>query len=66
MDFSLIKASDLIRVNHKGEIVEGDRPVNGAAFAIHSAIHKARPDVITACHAHSMYGKTWVGLAVLL
>jgi ribulose-5-phosphate 4-epimerase/fuculose-1-phosphate aldolase len=59
MHFSQIKSSDLILVNHEGEVVEGDRPVNKAAFAIHSQIHDARPDVIAAAHAHSVYGKTW-------
>ena len=29
-------------------------PVNGAAFAIHSQIHAARPDVIAAAHSHSV------------
>ncbi|WP_077212223.1 class II aldolase/adducin family protein [Bacillus dakarensis] len=59
MHFGQIKASDLILVNHEGEVVEGDRPVNRAAFAIHSQIHAARPDVIAAAHTHSVYGKTW-------
>jgi len=57
VDFSLIKTSDLLLVSHTGEIVEGDYAVNDAAFAIHSQIHAARPDVQAACHAHSVYGK---------
>src|ERR1044072_8755459 len=36
MHFSQIRVSDLVLVNHKGEVVEGDRPANGDAFAIHS------------------------------
>lgn len=44
--------SDLILVNEDGEVVIGDEPINAAAFAIHSEIHKARPDVHAACHAH--------------
>ncbi|UOR11369.1 class II aldolase/adducin family protein [Halobacillus amylolyticus] len=59
MHFSQIKASDLILVNHDGDVVEGDQPVNRAAFAIHSQVHAARPDVIAAAHSHSIYGKTW-------
>ena len=51
--------SDLILVSHTGEVVEGNLPVNPAAFAIHSAVHAARPDVIAAAHAHSIYGKAW-------
>jgi ribulose-5-phosphate 4-epimerase/fuculose-1-phosphate aldolase len=33
--------------------------VNQAAFAIHAAIHEARPDVVAAAHTHSLYGKAW-------
>ncbi len=62
VDFSQIRVSDLILVNHKGEVVEGDYPVNTAAFAIHSSVHAARPDCVAAAHAHSMYGKAWSAL----
>jgi ribulose-5-phosphate 4-epimerase/fuculose-1-phosphate aldolase len=62
MHFGQIRASDLILVNHRGEVVEGKYPVNGAAFAIHSQVHAARPDVVAAAHAHSMYGKSWASL----
>lgn len=57
--FSQIKVSNLIRVDHHGDVVEGDYPVNRAAFAIHSNIHAARPDVIAAAHTHSTWGRTW-------
>ena len=59
MHFSQICVSDLILVNEDGEVVIGDEPINAAAFAIHSEIHKARPDVHAACHAHSVYGKAF-------
>jgi len=62
MHFSHIRVSDLILVNDHGEVVQGDRAVNQAAFAIHSQVHAARPDVIAAAHAHSTYGKTWSSL----
>ncbi|MGK0333032.1 MAG: ribulose-5-phosphate 4-epimerase/fuculose-1-phosphate aldolase, partial [Minisyncoccia bacterium] len=58
-NFKLMTVSDLICVNHEGEVVEGDGPLNQAAFAIHGQIHQARPDVIAAAHSHSMYGKTF-------
>jgi ribulose-5-phosphate 4-epimerase/fuculose-1-phosphate aldolase len=64
--FGLIRVSDLIRVDHTGAVVEGDQPVNRAAFAIHSAIHAARPDVVAAAHTHSTYGKAWSTLGRLL
>ncbi|KKB34016.1 class II aldolase/adducin family protein [Bacillus thermotolerans] len=57
--FSQIKVSDLILVNHEGRIVEGKKPINRAAFAIHSQIHQARPDAAAAAHSHSPYGKVW-------
>jgi ribulose-5-phosphate 4-epimerase/fuculose-1-phosphate aldolase len=66
MHFSQIKVSDLILCNHNGDVVEGNKPVNRAAFAIHSQIHAARPDVVAAAHAHSVYGKTWSSLGRLL
>ncbi|MGH9018571.1 MAG: class II aldolase/adducin family protein [Acidimicrobiales bacterium] len=57
--FGHISVSDLICVNNEGEVVEGNRPVNRAAFAIHSQVHAARPDVTAAAHSHSIYGKSW-------
>jgi ribulose-5-phosphate 4-epimerase/fuculose-1-phosphate aldolase len=66
MSFGLIRASDLILVNHDGEVVEGDWPVNTAAFAIHSQIHQARPDVTSAAHTHSRHGRAWSTLGRLL
>jgi ribulose-5-phosphate 4-epimerase/fuculose-1-phosphate aldolase len=59
MHFSHIRVSDLILVNHHGDVVEGNRPVNQAAFAIHSQVHAARPDVVAAAHSHSTYGRAW-------
>ena len=66
MSFGLIRASDLILVNHEGEVVEGDWPVNTAAFAIHSQIHAARPDVNSAAHTHSPYGRAFSTLGKTL
>ena len=66
MHFSHIRVSDLILVNHAGEVVEGEWHVNRAAFAIHAAVHAARPDVVAAAHAHSVYGKSWSSLGRLL
>ena len=66
MYFGHIRVSDLIRVDHTGTVVEGDRPVNTAAFAIHSQVHAARPDCIAAAHSHSLHGKAWSSLGRLL
>jgi ribulose-5-phosphate 4-epimerase/fuculose-1-phosphate aldolase len=66
LSFSRIRVSDLILVNERGETVEGRYPVNPAAFAIHSQIHQARPDVIAAAHTHSTYGRALSTLGDLL
>ncbi len=66
MNFKHIRASDLLLVNRDGEVVEGDKGVNAAAFAIHSQVHEARPDVIAAAHSHSLNGKAWSSLGRLL
>src|SRR5256712_5725851 len=62
MSFSHISVSDLVLVNSRGEVVEGEGGVNTAAFAIHSALHEARPDIVAAAHSHSLYGKAWSSL----
>ena len=64
--FKHIKASDLVRVDHKGNIIEGKYPINLAAFAIHSRIHHARPDVHAVAHAHTTYGRAFSALGQLL
>lgn len=68
--FSRITVSELMLVNHEGEIVQPPahaKPrLNRAAFAIHSELHKARPDVVAAAHSHSLYGKAWSALGRLL
>jgi ribulose-5-phosphate 4-epimerase/fuculose-1-phosphate aldolase len=62
MSFGQIRASDLIRVDHSGHVVDGSHPVNTAAFAIHSRIHKARPDCVAAAHSHSTFGRAFSAL----
>lgn len=66
VSFKQIRVSDLLLVNHSGEIVEGVGLLNDAAFAIHSQIHKNLPHVTAAAHTHSLNGKTWSSLGRLL
>ena len=66
MSFSQIRVSDLILVGHDGTVLEGKRPVNRAAFCIHSEVHRARPDVVAAAHTHSLHGKAFSSLGVQL
>ena len=64
--FKQMRVSDLILVNHSGEIIKGTGLLNQAAFAIHSQIHKNLPHVTAAAHTHSLYGKAWASLGRLL
>jgi len=64
--FRRMRVSDLILVNHHGEVVVGGQPVNRAAFVLHAAIHQARPDVVAAAHSHSVYGKAFSSLGIPL
>ncbi|MGW4518592.1 class II aldolase/adducin family protein [Streptomyces sp. NPDC004393] len=66
MSFHQIKVSDLVRVDHEGNLLHGRRPVNRAAFCIHAEVHKARPDAVAAAHAHSLHGKAFSALGIPL
>ncbi|OCK92104.1 class II aldolase/adducin domain-containing protein [Cenococcum geophilum 1.58] len=63
--FATLTAADMILVDYNGRAIGGNtsRPANGAGFLIHSAIHKARPDVHAACHMHGKAGKAWSAFA---
>ncbi len=62
VSFRKMHAGDLVQVNHAGEVLIGDRPVNPVGLLLHSAVHKARPEVQAICHAHSVYGQAWSSL----
>ena len=59
MDFGRIRVRDLVLVDPDGQVIEGTGMVNRAAYAIHSGVHRARPDVVAAAHSHSLYGKAF-------
>ena len=57
MMFHEIRASDLVRVDLRGEPVqETNAPINRAGFFIHSAVHEARPDIACVIHTHTTAG----------
>lgn len=64
VDFNLINKSDLLRVDHQGNVLDHGKVkvLNRAAFLIHGAIHEARPDVMCAAHTHSVYGRAFCAL----
>jgi hypothetical protein len=62
LHFALIQPSDLILVDHDGNVLDESGPnklLNKAAFMIHSAIHRARPNVLCAAHSHSIHGRAF-------
>jgi ribulose-5-phosphate 4-epimerase/fuculose-1-phosphate aldolase len=57
--FSQVRMSNLILVDHSGNVVEGKYAVNRAGFVLHAAIHEQHPDIMAMCHAHTTYGTAW-------
>ena len=63
LGFDEICASTLVKVNVRGEVVDGSRRVvNPTGFTIHGAVHAARPEVECVIHLHTPWG---VALAML-
>src|SRR5690606_24497545 len=57
LTFDEICASNLVKINLKGDVLDGSPyRVNKAGFVIHGAIHEARPDAQCVLHLHSDYG----------
>jgi ribulose-5-phosphate 4-epimerase/fuculose-1-phosphate aldolase len=60
--FSRMSVKDLVRVDHSGNIIEGNAAINNAAFAIHSRIHHHRPDIHAVAHSHTVHGRAFAAL----
>jgi ribulose-5-phosphate 4-epimerase/fuculose-1-phosphate aldolase len=57
MMFEEITASSLVKIDPQGQkIDENPWPINPAGFAIHSAIHAARSDIVCVLHTHTLNG----------
>jgi ribulose-5-phosphate 4-epimerase/fuculose-1-phosphate aldolase len=58
LQFNEITASNLVKVNSRGEMIDSDSKfsVNPTGFAIHGAIHRARPDANCVMHLHNTAG----------
>jgi len=57
MGFEEITASNLLKVNLRGELLPNQSGmVNPTGFAIHGAIHEARPDAFCVMHLHNTAG----------
>ncbi|MDH2234703.1 class II aldolase/adducin family protein [Pigmentiphaga sp. GD03639] len=60
--FGTLTTNDLLLVDKSGKVLAGDGILNPASFAVHAAIHEARPDVLAIAHGHSTHGKAWASL----
>ncbi|KAI5474761.1 arad-like aldolase/epimerase [Pseudohyphozyma bogoriensis] len=61
--FSQVKVSNLVLVGPGGYVSKegggAQLAINTAGYFIHTAIHRARPEVKAAGHCHSLYGRAW-------
>ncbi len=57
LGFDEVCASNLVKVDLRGEVVDGSaRRVNPSGFAIHGAVHSARPEIECVIHLHAPWG----------
>ena len=57
LHYSEVTASNLVKINLKGEVLDGSQhPVNPAGFTVHAAIHEALPDAHCVMHTHTTNG----------
>ncbi len=57
LHYSEVTASNLVKINLKGEVLDGSKyPVNPAGFTVHAAIHDALPDAHCVMHTHTTNG----------
>jgi len=54
--FDEVTASSLVKIDMQGRPLGFDDGINPAAFAIHTAILRSRPDVMSTLHIHSPAG----------
>jgi len=60
--FSRVTASNLLLAAPDGTILDGDGLPNESAWAIHHPLHRARPEVGCALHAHTPYATALASL----
>ena len=61
--FAEVRPDNLVKVDVSGRVVDGsDAPVNPSGFAIHGAVHAARPDAMCVIHLHTLWGQALAAL----
>ncbi|MEU3777296.1 class II aldolase/adducin family protein [Streptomyces sp. NPDC032472] len=61
-----LTAGELLLVDGDGRVLQGERRVNELAFAVHAAVHRARPEVVAVVRAYAPYGRALAALGELL
>lgn len=56
VSYHRMTVGDLILVGPDGSLVEGEGPLNEAAYHIHHPILRTRTDAVSACHVHTGWG----------
>jgi ribulose-5-phosphate 4-epimerase/fuculose-1-phosphate aldolase len=56
ISYHAARVADLVLLGPDGELVEGEGPINQAAYYIHHPILMARPDAVSATHVHTGWG----------
>ncbi|MGW0753050.1 class II aldolase/adducin family protein [Streptomyces sp. NPDC002587] len=64
--FRALTAGDLLLVDGDGRVLQGERRVNELAFAVHAAVHRARPEVVAVVRTQAPYGRALAALGELL
>ncbi len=61
--FAEVRPDNLVKVDVAGRVIDGSgAPVNPSGFAIHGAVHAARPDAVCVMHLHTRWGQTLAAL----
>ncbi|AZI35735.1 putative aldolase [Caenibius tardaugens NBRC 16725] len=55
-----VTASDIVRLDHEGNVLEGDWNIT-PAINVHVDLHALRHDIGVAIHNHSEWGSVWAG-----
>jgi ribulose-5-phosphate 4-epimerase/fuculose-1-phosphate aldolase len=56
VSYHAARVADLVLVGPDGELVQGEGPINVAAYYIHWPILAARPELVSAAHVHTGWG----------
>jgi ribulose-5-phosphate 4-epimerase/fuculose-1-phosphate aldolase len=61
--FAEVRPDNLVKVDVTGRVIDGSGArVNPSGFAIHGAVHAARPDAACVMHLHARWGQTLAAL----